>query len=252
MNDVKKINQRFFFTLVLFIFIILLGIGAMILSNLFIPNVDLQYVIYFVSLIGMIVAGGMFQTRFTRLTNTAYLIKIRHHASPALPMRHTLKLDQMPSVLKEQGYTRYAVDQSHTLFYRVTKDTIKRMLTKYMLEVVVLIEGHIDEFYLSAVDEEINRIQETYLKERKRMERILITQIKPIHDLSVETKDKIKEIFFLKTREVSLFLRARSTVISTINVGLHKPSNTALMLYSDTYSPSLYYTHHIEQIKSML
>lgn len=252
MSDVKKINQRFLFTLILFIVVIIAGILVMILANLYIANVDLQYVVYFAALIGMIIAGGLFQTRFTRLTNTAYLIKIRHHASPALPMKYTIKWDNMPSVLKEHGYTRYAVDQQHALYYRVNKDTIKRMFTKYMLEVVVLVEPHVDEFYLAPVDEEINRIQQTYLKERKRMERILITQMKPIADLSDETKEKIKEIFFLKTREISLFLRARSTVISTINVGLHKPSHMALMLYSDTYSPSLYYRHHIAEIKSIL
>jgi len=252
MSDVKKINQRFFLTLFIFVMLVVLGIASMVFANLYIANTDVQYVIYFAVMIGLIVAAGLFQTKFTRLTNTAYLIKIRHHAAKPLPMNHTKAWDDMPSFLKSQGYSRYAFDAQHALFYRVTKDTIKKIFNKHMLEVVVLVQPSVSEFYLSAVDEEISRIQQTQLKDGKRMERMLITQFKPIQDLSDETKDKIKEIFFLKTREISLFLRARTTIISTINVGLHQPSDTALMLYSDTYSPSLYYTYHIEQIKSMI
>lgn len=252
MSDVKKINQRFFFTLFVFVILIISGIASMVFANLYISNTDVQYVIYFVVMIGLIVAAGLFQTKFIRLTNTAYLIKIRYHAAKPLPMNHTKSWDDMPSFLMSQGYMRYAFDSQHKLFYRVTKDTIKKIFNKHMLEVVVLVEPHVNEFYLSAVDEEISRIQQAHLKDGKRMERMLITQFKPIQDLSDETKDKIKEIFFLKTREISLFLRARTAIISTINVGLHVPSDTALMLYSDTYSPSLYYTHHIEQIKSMI
>ena len=112
-----------------------------------------------------------------------------------------------------------------------------------MLEVVVLIHQEGDSFYLDAVDEDIHKIQQEQLKDHKKIDRMFITQIKQIDELNDETRESIKEIVFIKSS---------IGIISTINVGCHKPSGTAVMLYSDTYSPSLYYKYHIEQIKNII
>jgi hypothetical protein len=53
----------------------------------------------------------------------------------------------------------------------------------------------------------------------------------------------IKETFFFKTQ---------NSVISTINIALHQESEKAVMFYSDKFSPSLYYTEQIDEIKKMV
>jgi hypothetical protein len=61
MSDVKKINQRFFLTLFIFVMLVVLGIASMVFANLYISNTDVQYVIYFAVMIGLIVAAGLFK-----------------------------------------------------------------------------------------------------------------------------------------------------------------------------------------------
>jgi hypothetical protein len=69
---------------------------------------------------------------------------------------------------------------------------------------------------------------------------MFITQVKEISSMDEQTKDAIREIVFVKTSV---------GVVSTINIGLHFPSNKAVLMYSETYSPSLYYRYHIDEIK---
>ena len=215
----------------------------MVMINIYVENESIEYAIYFALLILLLFIVPMFKNHLDRLINLSYLIKIRYHAAGPLAMNYSKDKETLVSRIKKLGYQRYAFDKYHALYYRVTKDQIKKIFRRYMLEVVVLLENTADEFYLSVVDEEISMIQQNHLKEHRKMDRMLITQIKDIDDLEDETKEKIKEI---------LFIRQQQTIISTINVGLHHSSEKALVLYSETYSPSLYYKHHIQEIKEII
>ena len=137
----------------------------------------------------------------------------------------------------------FSSDADHFLYYRAKKDHIKKMLRGYILEIVVYINNEDSEFYLSIVDEQVQKIQDMLRKDKKKVEKLLITQIKTIKELDDKTKQYIKEI---------VFIRSQTGIISTINVGLHYDSNKAVLLYSDTYSPSLYYKYQVEEIKNLV
>lgn len=243
MNDIKKINRQFLFALISFIVIVLLAATIMVLSGILIENNDVIYMIYFAVLMAMLFVVSTYKNMLERITNTSYIIKIRANQSKPLQLNHLKNFDKMTSVLIAKGYLRFTYDNHHTLFYKISKDSIKRMLRKYMLEVVVLIHQDNDSFYLDAVDEDIHKIQQEQLKDHKKIDRMFITQIKQINELNDETRESIKEIVFVKSSV---------GIISTINIGCHAPSGTAVMLYSDQYSPSLYYKYHIEQIKKII
>ncbi|MCK7489054.1 MAG: hypothetical protein MZU79_01515 [Anaerotruncus sp.] len=205
---------------------------GMIAANIWIADENIQYVIYFFSLIAILVVAGLFKTKLDRTTQLSYLIKIRANQGGPLPMNRTKNPDDLPDHLKSLGYERFAWDLDHAIYHRVTKDQIKRLFPRYMLEIVILVNQRKNVFYLEQADQEIAKIQEKYLKEKKVMDRMTITQVKEIGILDDATKDLIKEI---------IFIRSNRTVISTINVGLYRAEGVAVMLYSDTYRPSLYY-----------
>ena len=117
------------------------------------------------------------------------------------------------------------------------------MLRGYILEIVVLIKDNEPEFYLDAVDNEIQKIQDILIKEKRRVDKMLITQVKFIEELDDNTKKQLSEIVFIRTQ---------TNVISTINVGIDLDNSEAIMLYSDQFTPSLYYTYHVDQIKKMI
>lgn len=242
-DDIKKINRQFLLTLVTFILIILLAIAGALVANWLIANDNIKYIIFFSILIIMIFVISIFRRNLTEITILSFLIKIRNHAGPPLEMQHTRRLETFGPMLYKQDFTRFAFDQAHTLYFRMHLDPIKKIFKRYVLDIVVLIHREKEPFYLDVVDAEIGKIQQDQLKQHKKIDRMFITQIKSISNLDDQTKESIKEIVFVKTRQ---------TIISTINVGLHGASNKAVMLYSDSYSPSLYYTYHIDFIKSII
>lgn len=243
MSDVQRINRKFLFALISFVSYVLFVLAFIIFSGYIIPNETLVLVLDVVLLFGSLFVASVFKTKFDQLTNISYIIKIRENPAEPLPMNHTKTLDYYKGYLQSQDYLLYSHDKQHALYYRLTKDNIKKMFSRYMLEVVVVVFMKSDTFFLDIVDSEVGKIQQMYLQEHKTIDRMLMTQIKEIDDLDEKTRDSIKEIVFFRTRV---------GIISTINVGLHIPTKTAVMLYSDTYSPSLYYKHHIEQIKKII
>jgi len=243
MSDVQKINRKFLFALISFIVYILFVVLFLIFGGYIIPIVNLVLVLDVVLLIGSLFVVSAYKTKFDQLTNISYIIKIRANPGEPLPMNHTLTLDYYKGYLQSQDFVLYNHDKQHALYYRLTKDKIKKMLSRYMLEVVVVEFLKSDSFFLDIVDSEIGKIQQLFLSERKTIDRMLMTQIKEIDDLDDKTRDSIKEIVFFKTR---------IGIISTINIGLHRPSKTAILLYSDVYNPSLYYRHHVELIKKII
>ena len=87
------------------------------------------------------------------------------------------------------------------------------------------------------------QLRDEIFKEKKKINRLIITQIKEIKELDDKTRDEIKEVIFIRTKRL---------IISTLNVGLFQTQKKAVMLYSDTYSPSLYYKYHLDEIKKIL
>ncbi len=216
---------------------------GLIAVNIWVENLKTQTLLYFLILIAALIVVSVFKTVLERITQISFLIKIRAHPGDPLPMNHTRSMENIGEHMLNLGYERHLQDLNHALYFRIAKEEVKRIFRGYTLEVVVLIEPQNAYFYLDQVDQEIATLQQASLKKGKKIVRMLITQIKEIEDLDDATKTLIKEIIFVRTKQ---------TVISTINVGLYRAQGVAVMLYSDTYHPSLYYVQHIKSIKKII
>ncbi len=241
--DEKKINHQFFQTLIIYIAVLIVFITGAVLVLIFYPTDGMKYVIIFFEMLVLIFISGIFKSKMDRLTNISYLVKIFSNPGAPLPLSNARYIDKFARKLTDEGFTRFSMDFKHALYYKVNKDFIKKTFSRYMLEVVVVINDVNEPFYLDIVDEEISKIQQEQLKNKVRFDKMLITQVKEILEMNDTTKQAIKEIVFVKTKY---------SVVSTINVGLHQASSQAIMMYSNDYSPSLYYSYHIDQIKKML
>ena len=243
MNDVKRVNQQFLNLLLIYIAVLvglIIGIAA---SFVFIRNIDIAYGILLIVLVVMILITGLFKNRLDQITHMSYLVKIRASQGEPLSIMNMQSFPQVQSVFKKYDYERYQDNETYTIYYKLDKDPIKQIFRNYMLTVMVLIKNQNAEFYLDRVDKEINKLRDEIFKEKKKINRLIITQIKEIKDLDDKTRDEIKEVIFIRTKRL---------IISTINVGLFQTQKKAVMLYSDTYSPSLYYKYHLDEIKKIL
>lgn len=241
-SDVKQINKEFRQTLIAFIGVIILMGAVAVAAALFIPEAY-SYIVYFLLLISFILIGPRYRTKMERITNVAYIIKIRANQAEPLPIKHMHPQVDLYQWLVNKGYQRFISTTSHEFYFREQKDPIRKVFKKYIVDVVVFVHTKNNDFYLSEVDDEVQKVIDQMIKDKKRLFAMTITQIKRISKIDEQMKDKLTEI---------VFIRSKRGIISTINVGLHDASKQAVMLYSKTYSPSLYYTYHIDQIKEIV
>ncbi len=239
---IKTIHRRFLSTIILFA-LYYLGFGGLLLYGYLKTDggnvvVTFIFVFFLVSLFVTSYASN----KLTHLINLSYLYRIYDNQGEPLNVTRVHDVNKLHQYLKSKDYKQYSGDSSHHLFYRVAKDNIKKIFSLNMLEVVVYIKDKDSDFYLDVVNDEINAIKDLLLKDKKKVNRLFITQIKNIDILDEATKDAISEIVFIRTRY---------NIISTINIGVLN-QELAVINYSDTFTPSLYYAYHIEQIKDLV
>ena len=244
MSKQRRNHLSFLVAISSFLIIIAIMLAAAWHTNTKFESDSVFYVVVFSSLLLLIFITQYFRTLIDSIVNESYLIKIKANAAKPIPMVRSKDIKSFKNYLIKDEFIMHSDDEEHSLFYRVRKDHVKRMLRGYILEIVVYVSPKSDEYYLATVDDEIEKIQKISEKAKQRLDVMLVTQIKDVEDLNKNEKSKIAEIVFLKT--------SLAGVISTINVGLHHDSSSAVMLYSNNYSPSLYYKYHVEQIKKYI
>lgn len=243
MSDIKKINRQFLIALLSFLGIVILLIVGDLLAYLYIENANITYPIYLSTLLILLFLTSHYQNTLDQITNMSYLIKIRANEAKPISIKNLKSIDAAGIILRENGYECFISDNTYSLYYKIEYDHIKKIFRNYILTIFIVLKNKNAEFYLERVDAEVNKLRDQQFKAKKRVTHLIITQIKEIDSLDDKTKEAIKEIVFIRTKRF---------LISTINIGLHRSSQQAVMLYSDTYSPSLYYKYQIEEIKKII
>lgn len=239
---IKKINFQFISTVILYF---LFFVGGIVLLAFYYSETDgspLVVTLSFVFLLIALFVSSVANKRLNYLMNLSYQLKIRDNAAEPIPLRIAKTEATLYGYLAKNGFKKLNQSKSHSSFYRVVDDTVKKIFASKMLEVVVFISDEEKEFFLDSVDDDINNLKAKLLKDKVKVSRLFVTQFRNVEELDEETKNKINEIVFIRTRY---------NIISTVNVALFQ-KELAVMLYSDAYSPSLYYRYHIDQIKEML
>lgn len=243
MDEQKRINRQFTITYIIYIGVFIGFIALAFLLGFWITDMNIEFVVFLGLIIALMIVSVYFKSYLDRIQNVSYLIKIMRNASGPIELDHMQEPGIFEAYVRQKGFTLYGQGKKHKLFYKVDKDHIKNMSRRFILQVIVILDPSEPIFFNDKADEDINKLNQELLKKRMKVSRMLITQIKSVEQLDESTKNAIKEV---------VFFRSKKEIISVINVGIHKPSNKAVLLYSDTYSPSLYYKYHVEQLKSLI
>lgn len=244
-QELRRNSIRFAVTILINTLIFAAAVFIFIYFGKMLESVNSNYVwaLGFTLLLILLFTTFEFRNRIWAIVNQRYLFKIRENLGEPLHIKRLKSKEYLHRYMLNNDYELYSQDQDHRTYFKTEKNKVRRMFGGYILKVVVYIEKSQPEFYLSVVDDDVSRIQADLQKQRKKVQNFLVTQLKEIDELDDKTKKLITETLLFKTQ---------SSVISTINVGLHHPSNKAVLFYSDKFSPSLYYTEHIEDIKKMV
>ena len=239
MRTEKQLHRLFLLYLVLSV-VVFVGAWALVIV---LAEEPLFFLYFLTIMVALMLAISLLRNRINYVTNESYLVRINNHPAGPLPVKRAHNQSTLRQYLLSKDFEQYSQDSAHSLYYRVTKDEIKKMFRGYTLEIVVYTSKIEPEFYLEIVDEEVQAIQEKLRVEKKRVAQILVTQIKQVDELSDTIKARTKEVFFM---------RIKNMIMSTINVTIDLSTYKAILLYSDTYSPILYYKKHVDFIKKTI
>lgn len=189
------------------------------------------------------VVSVFFKSYLDRIQNVSYLIRIMRNASGPLELNHMKEIPVFEAYARQKDFVLYSQAETFKVLYKAEKDHINRIRRRYILQVLVLLSPSEPIFFSDKADVEINKLNQELLKKKMKVSRMLVSQIKPVDELNESNKQALKEI---------VFYRSKRETISVINVALDKNTNKAVMLYSDTYSPSQYYKYHVDQLKTLI
>ena len=238
----KKVNWQFLSTIVLYFSFFVGGIVLLAYYYSQTEGSPLVVALAFVFLLIALFVSSVANKRLNFLMNLSYQLKIRDNAAEPIRLRNAKTEAALYSYLAKNEFKKLKQSKTYSSYYRVVDDTVKKIFANKMLEVVVFISDGENEFFLDSVDDDINNLKVKLLEDKVKVNRLFVTQFRNVDMLDEKTKKKINEIVFIRTRY---------NIISTVNVALFQ-NDLGVMLYSDTYSPSLYYRYHIDQIKEML
>jgi hypothetical protein len=241
-QEVKKINKQYRTTLLVFLLFLVLCMLAALAGGLFLGE-QTSYIVYFGVLILIIFFGPVFRARLEEITNVSYIIKIKANESEPIAITHLKNEKDQDQWLLSNEYEYLIHKPTHDIYYKVTKDHVGKIFKKNLIHIVVILDNKTKKYYLDAVDEDINKLFAMLREKKTKMYGLFVTQIKRVKKIDETLKEQLNEI---------VFVRSRANILSTVNVALFEPSDLAVMLYADEYTPSLYYRFHIDSIKSLL
>lgn len=235
--DVKKIyNKKFLITYIGYILLIIATFTVAILSYLYIQS-QWVYVLIFLLLFLLVLFSYRFKKRLYLIIHQSYIANIESDVMEPLDIPKYIEITYIQKKLYKDGFKLHYTDHQFVVLTKIVKDDqIRKVFQHYILYVAVLINDINASYYQEKVDQLINQIQfDSQTQDKKRIDRLLITQYKPIQTFNDQERDRINEIIFIKTDR---------HVVSTINVGILNEPKIALMLMSKSYQPSSYYEMH--------
>ena len=193
----------------------------------------------------LLILSYRFKKKLYLIIHQNYIDQIRKDVIDPIDLKSSVTMVDIQKKLNKQGYQLHYTDQTFVVLIKIEKDQqIRKIFQHHILYVAVIHFDANNAYYQEKVDALINDIQfKSQTEDKKRIDRLLISQYKEIHTFDEKEKESINEIIFIKTDK---------HIVSTINIGIVENPKIALMLASKSYRPSSYYELHLNSIYESL
>lgn len=238
--DDKKIASPFLKYYILYIVLIIATVSVAILSYIFIKS-QWVYLLIFTLMFFLLAMSYRFKKKLYLIIHQNYIDQIRNDVIDPIDLKTSLSMIDIQKKLNKQGYKLHYTDPTYVVLTKIEKDDqIRKIFQHHILFVAVIHFDANNAYYQEKVDALINDIQfKSQTEDKKRIDRLLISQFKEVQVFDEKEKASINEIIFIKTDK---------HIVSTINVGIVENPKIALMLAAKTYRPSSYYDVHLNSI----
>lgn len=244
MDVKKKYHKKFLKTYISYIVFIIATISVAILSYIFVQS-EWSYVLIFSLLFLLLAMSYRFKKSLYLIIHESYIENIKEDVMDPIELNDQIDMVSIQRKLLKDGYDLTYTGNDYVLLTKIVKDAyIRKIFQHHILYVAMIAFDDKATFYQQKVDDIINEIQfKSQTEDKKRIDRLLISQYKPIKTFNDQERQRVNEIIFIKTDK---------HIVSTINIGIVESPHIALMLASKTYRPSSYYQLHIDTILSSL
>jgi hypothetical protein len=243
--DVKKIyHKKFLITYISYILLIVATATVAILSYAWISS-QWVYLFIFSLLFMLVVMSYRFKKKMYLIIHQSYIENIQADVIDPIELSNDVNMITIQKKLIKEGFQLHYTDHHYVVLTKIEKDDhIRKVFQHHILYVSVIMFSDEGKYYQEHVDTVINNIQfHSQTQEKKRIDRLLITQYKPVTQFNDQERELINEIIFIKTDR---------HIVSTINIGIVEDPKIALMLVAKTYKPSSYYDVHRQLIYTSL
>lgn len=239
----KKIRRSFYVTIIGAIVIFSATVYLYIVLFQLFPGNGVVYGSLFVVLLVFLYLFTYVQVRLENIIMQKNTFLIQENVEPPKDITRALDTNRFLKYLVKNGFTLQTKQPSYTVLFQVNVDPVKKIFKKNLLQVIILVNRKQSEFYLDAVDDEIEKITSQLITEKIRVSSIVISQYKIVPSITQKIKNQLLE---------NILLKNKYGLYSVVNIALDESTEKAVFLHSLKFSPGLYYKFHISQILDSL
>jgi hypothetical protein len=233
---IQKRNQIF----ASFVVIMIILVTAIILVAILVDDSNIRSLINILLIIVLLGTSLAYRNVLLGYTNMAKIAKVVLSQSKSLPFKHNPIKN--PKILKQRGFQLYTFSDSYDIYYKIDIDKSLKVKSIRMLYLVLLLKNSDVDFYDKRMHVDIQKLESTF-KKREIPSKYIITAFKPYNSIDNKALTDIAEVVCYQDKR---------QFYSQINVGLNDEDKKAYFLYSDTYSPTMYYKLGVDFIKDII
>ena len=187
----KKIRQSFYMTFIgsllffagtVYLYVMLFKLfpgNGLVFASLFLVLIVYMYLITYV------------QVKLEDIVMRKNNLLIQENQEPPKNIVKALNPATFLKYLADNGFELHVKQDSYSIFYGYDTDPVKKIFKHNLLQIVILIGEDQNEFYLDAVDDEIENIKSMLINDKVKVSTILISQYKAVTSITKKVKEQL-------------------------------------------------------------
>lgn len=238
--DSKQIIKRRNLILLSYIVVTTVFITAIVLVFTKITDYNKMTLINMVLVFALALISIAYRSTLYSYNNMARIARVTLKQSK--PVAFGLNLVKQPNMLLSKGYTLYTSNDSYSVYYKHAVDDSIKIKKIYRLYIILLLKKETLDFYDKKLHDEIAKLEVSFPK-KESPNKYIITAFKEFETMNEKSYHDIGEV---------VSYTANKNTYAQVNVGLNKNDHRAYFLYSNDYSPTLYYQLAIDLIFELI
>lgn len=240
MKDARKSYKKILllFFLYTIVFSVLVGVSFVLPLN-----DNYKMLIAMLLLVILLVGMFFFRPRLSYYKENLMFHRLLENKTKPLPLKESPCSSYFLDKLLDNGYIKSFDSQSFSILTKHVRDKKEWILKRPMLFVFVAIYDDKLDFQDPSIIKQINLIEDSYYKEKKRIFNYTVFVAKEGSKMTKKEQESYENVSFSRVGKRS---------IVTINLFYNTKNKSISFLHSETYAPNSYYRYAVDLLKEYI